>query len=262
MDFNPRQLVTSMITYLEAIQVCAYDLPMKRWSLAYSKLNDTIKYWKDIAGIEFCSVGNDHAMEKSWQGEATIAMKGRHTLTRLKAVRHKFRGYLNQLPVIGFNSACNDLNLMTSDLIRYLKIQIECENKRKAELQKQRENNQQRFDDVEVEYGVEPEVETENEFQEEKHFDVETEDNLGVIKTCNSYAYIMTEKLRFMDILSYVAPGINCVSFLKACGVAEQKSFIPYEYLDCEEKLFTTLWSILFRSKREKCVGWKWRLKN
>ena len=47
----------------------------------------------------------------------------------------------------------------------------------------------------------------------------------------------MTEKLRFLDILSYVAPGINYALFLKAYGVEEQKSFFPYEYLDCKEKL-------------------------
>ena len=47
----------------------------------------------------------------------------------------------------------------------------------------------------------------------------------------------MTEKLRFLDIQSYVAPGINYALFLKAYGVEEQKSFFPYEYLDCKEKL-------------------------
>ena len=67
------------------------------------------------------------------------------TLARLEAIRHKFRGYLKQLPVIGFNSARYDLNLMKSDLIPYLKMQIEHEDKRKAELRKQRENNRQRF---------------------------------------------------------------------------------------------------------------------
>ena len=30
-DFDSRQLVTNMITYLEAIQCCAYDLAVKRW---------------------------------------------------------------------------------------------------------------------------------------------------------------------------------------------------------------------------------------
>ena len=118
-------------------------------SLAYSKLNDKIKYWKDIAKMESCSIGNDHAVEKSWQGETSVASKGRHTLARLKAIRHKFRGYLKQIPVIGFNSARYDLNLMKSDLMPYLKMQIERENKRKAELRKQRENNRQRFGDGE-----------------------------------------------------------------------------------------------------------------
>ena len=84
-DFDSRQLITNMITYLEKIQCCAYDLAVKRWSLAYSKLNDKIKYWKDIAKMESCSIGNEHAVEKSWQGETSVASKGRHTLIRLKA---------------------------------------------------------------------------------------------------------------------------------------------------------------------------------
>ena len=236
-DFDSRQLITNMITYLEKIQCCAYDLAVKRWSLAYSKLNDKIKYWKDIAKMESCSIGNEHAVEKSWQGETSVASKGRHTLIRLKAIKHKFRGYLKQLPVIGFNSARYDLNLMKSDLIPYLKMQIERENKRKAELRKERENNRQRFGDGEGDYGVELEVDIDNKFQAEKHLDIETEDSLGVIKKCNSYACIMTEKLRFLDIQSFVAPGINYALFLKAYGVEEQKSFFPYEYLDCKEKL-------------------------
>ena len=72
----------------------------------------------------------------------------------------------------------------------------------------------------------------------EKHLDIETEDNLSMIKKCNCYACIISESLRFLDIIiSYVAPGINYALFLKAYGVAQQKLFFPYEYLDCEEKL-------------------------
>ena len=51
---------------------------------------------------------------------------------------------------------------------------------------------------------------------------------------------IATEKLKFLDILNYLAPGFNYAKFLKAYGATEEKGFFPYEYMDSLERLKET----------------------
>ena len=48
---------------------------------------------------------------------------------------------------------------------------------------------------------------------------------------------ISTENLKFLDILSFLAPGYSYGSFLKAYNCKLQKATFPYEYLDKIEKL-------------------------
>ena len=58
-----------------------------------------------------------------------------------------------------------------------------------------------------------------------------------VIKRGSAYSTIATDKLKFLDVLSYVAAGVNLDSFLKAYGGDAPKSFFPYEYFDSLSKL-------------------------
>ncbi|KAK3104447.1 hypothetical protein FSP39_002238 [Pinctada imbricata] len=48
---------------------------------------------------------------------------------------------------------------------------------------------------------------------------------------------IATDTLKFLDITSYLSPGINYAKFLKAFDVVEDKGFFPYDWLDHIEKL-------------------------
>ena len=61
-----------------------------------------------------------------------------------------------------------------------------------------------------------------------------------VVKKCNSYACITTDKFRFLDISHFLAPGTSYAGFLKAYRVEETKGFFPYEWLDGPEKLDQT----------------------
>ena len=64
----------------------------------------------------------------------------------------------------------------------------------------------------------------------------EGKDNF-VIKKTNSYMAISTERLKFLDICQYLAPGSSYSKFLKVYGVEEAKSYFPYCWFDSAEKL-------------------------
>ena len=58
-----------------------------------------------------------------------------------------------------------------------------------------------------------------------------------VIKRGSSYSCIATERLKFLDVISYVAPGVDLSSFLRAYGANAPKSFFPYEWFTGLDKL-------------------------
>ena len=62
-----------------------------------------------------------------------------------------------------------------------------------------------------------------------------------VIKRNNHFMCIKTEKLRFLDIKNFIAPGFSYDKFIKAYDVNQTKFFFPYEYVDNLEKLNHTL---------------------
>ena len=65
-----------------------------------------------------------------------------------------------------------------------------------------------------------------------------TEDKQSyVIKKCNKYMVISTNKFRFLDVCSYLAPNVSYSQFLKCYDIQEQKQHFPYEFLDSFEKL-------------------------
>ena len=57
------------------------------------------------------------------------------------------------------------------------------------------------------------------------------------VKRNNSYACLANDKFKFLDITSYLAPGVSYSKFLKAFDVDENKGFFPYEWFDGPEKL-------------------------
>ena len=68
---------------------------------------------------------------------------------------------------------------------------------------------------------------------------VETAEMGYVIKKGSTYACISTEHIKFLDIVSYIAPGYNYDTFLKAFGATASKSYWPYEWFTGLEKLKT-----------------------
>ena len=53
-----------------------------------------------------------------------------------------------------------------------------------------------------------------------------------VIKRQNTFMCLSTDKLKFVDICNYLAPGFSYDKYLKAYGCAQQKGHFPYEYMN------------------------------
>ena len=58
-----------------------------------------------------------------------------------------------------------------------------------------------------------------------------------MIKRANTYLCLKTEKLRFLDISNYLAPGYSHKKFLSAFGCEEQNFYFPYEFVNSIKKL-------------------------
>ena len=48
-----------------------------------------------------------------------------------------------------------------------------------------------------------------------------------VIKKLNTFMCVTTERLRFLDVLNFLAPGFSYDAFLKAYGCTLTKGFFP-----------------------------------
>ena len=58
-----------------------------------------------------------------------------------------------------------------------------------------------------------------------------------VIKRQNNFMCLSTDRLKFVDICNYLAPGVSYDKYLKAYGCELQKGHFPYEYMDNLRKL-------------------------
>ena len=66
---------------------------------------------------------------------------------------------------------------------------------------------------------------------------VKNDETRFVIKRQNNFMCFSTNKLKFVDICNYLAPGFSYDKYLKAYGCDLQKGHFPYEYMDGIEKL-------------------------
>ena len=61
--------------------------------------------------------------------------------------------------------------------------------------------------------------------------------DVNVAKKGNSYMFLSTPKFKFLDIKSYLAPGLSYAAWCRAYGTELQQLVFPYEWLDSFEKL-------------------------
>ena len=67
--------------------------------------------------------------------------------------------------------------------------------------------------------------------------DDEIDDTRFVIKRQNTFMCFSTNKLKFLDMVNFLAPGYSYDKYLKAYGCNLQKGHFPYEYMDDVRKL-------------------------
>ncbi|BFZ20032.1 hypothetical protein BsWGS_23071 [Bradybaena similaris] len=133
----------------------------------------------------------------------------------------RFESYLHQLPVIGFNSGRYDTNVIKPYLSKYY------------------------VDKKEQVVATQEAVEEEDDEKEEEEVE-EPENGVApkqppafkyIVKKNNNFMCLGTEKLKFVDIVNYIAPGFSYSKYLQAYEIREQKGIFCYEYIDDLEKL-------------------------
>ncbi|KAL8570241.1 hypothetical protein ACOMHN_029941 [Nucella lapillus] len=122
-------------------------------------------------------------------------------------LRNKLDNYLHELPVVGFNSSNYDLKVIKPYLIRQI---------------------------VSVYAG-------DNDDDADDDDDDDEKNPLNfVVKRNNQYMCLATRKLKFLDIVNFLAPGFSYSKYLKAFDVTEQKGHICYKYVTSLDKLQET----------------------
>ena len=139
---------------------------------------------------------------------------------RLVLIKQDLMKYIKQVPVLGYNSAHYDINLIKQHLITLL---MEGK-KNKTPLFLTDENIiEDHFPDIEIVNGLKyPEYEAE----------VRDFADLSVIKQGGSYTQLIVgHKLLFLDIYKYQSPNTSLDDFMKTYKAPVSKDVFPYEYL-------------------------------
>ena len=186
---EPQHLVDEFVDYLEEISRESFERMKEEYASVYDEIAE-----REIKERE--------------NGDKRYGLSA----VSLKAV---LDSYLQELPVIGFNSANYDINVIKKFLFKKL-----C-------------GGAAADDDDEREEG--------GELGEES--DCRWVSRAGIkflVKQNNQFKCIATPTLKFLDICSYLAPGCSYAKYLSAFEVTEQKGFWPYEYIDSVERLQET----------------------
>ncbi|XP_069109836.1 LOW QUALITY PROTEIN: uncharacterized protein [Argopecten irradians] len=168
---NPDDLVTKFVDYLTDIQREAVERMTDRFRDILESMDEEI-------------VDSDDDDDDNDDDIPTDRYRDR----QMKRLRRRLQQYIDQIPVIGFNSARYDLNLIKTRLVKQLNM-----------------------------------AEDKNSF---------------VVKKCNQYMCISSERFRFIDISSFLAAGSSYDQFIKAYHPGEmRKGYFCYEFLDSPDKL-------------------------
>ena len=162
-----------MMSHLHAVSDAAFE----SLKPSYESVLDKLKMLQE----EWDSAEEECGLEEA-ENEDEVA--GKNRTNPFKKLLDQLFSWLQQLPVIGFNSGKYDLNMIKRSFVPLL-----------------------------------------------------ISNNAAVIKRQNTFMCLSTNKLKFVDICNYLAPGFSYDKYLKAYGCDLQKGHFPYEYMDGIEKL-------------------------
>ncbi len=137
-DPDPDQLLATMVEYMLEIQGAYQVLAAEKWGDALKDLEELVERWtpeEDEEGKEGKNQQKTPAKKRrrieseSEDEEDALLVKDKEEFTdniqkamlnKLKSLEHRFRQYVNQLVVIGFNSSRYDCVLAKSGLAKHL----------------------------------------------------------------------------------------------------------------------------------------------
>ena len=210
---DPKALIESMMTYMGSITDSACDSAESQWASAIEDLEDLIEKYELKLGKEpkrkkrrkeSSKIGHDKLKVKDDELKGltdeernSLISQWESTCEKLTRLLGSIYHYCRQIPVLGFNSAKYDLNLVKSQLIPWL------------------------WRDVDP----------------NKDDDGDDTCEVSVIKKGSTYTQIGARRFKFLDISNYLAGGVSYSAFLQAYKIPEAKSYFPYEWFDHPSKL-------------------------
>ena len=213
---DPKALIESMMTYTGSIADSACDSAESQWASAIEDLEDLIEKYElklgkepkrkkrrkdptqsSEAGHDKLKVKDDELKGLTDEERKSLISQWESTCEKLTRLLGSLYHNCRQIPVLGFNSAKYNLNLVKSQLIPWLR------------------------------QDVDP----------NKDDDGEDTCKISVIKKGSTYTQIGARRFRFLDISNYLAGGVSYSAFLEAYKIPEAKSYFPYEWYDHPSKL-------------------------
>ena len=162
------KLVEDMMAHLITLSDAAYESLLPSYKDVLACLKERASVWDEVAATAHDDDEN-----------------GKKTVNPYKTLEKQLQAWLQQLPVIGFNSGRYDLNVIKQFFVPLL------------------------IRNSDTEHA-----------------------SCFVIKRQNSFMCLSTDKLKFLDIINYLAPGYSYGKYLKAYGCELEKGHFPYEYMD------------------------------
>ena len=181
---NPQELVNKMVDYMHQIQETSQTYLHEQHSHYYNALCQLLQ---EKLHLEVSTEEEDVDMTDEMAEELKKRGKKTHPL---EAVKLKYEQWMTEMPVVGFNSAKYDINMVKPHLVKAL---------------------------------------------------MEKDDIKFVVKKSNAFMCITTERLKFVDIRNYLAPGFDYATYLKAYKCTAMKGYFPYEWMDHLLKLKQTM---------------------
>ena len=214
---DPNQLVDRFMNYLNKISNAAYKILTKVYEDVFDSLKNVLETATANRSLNedvICDMinkdndsDNDNDNDAEDYDGAKISIITPEDIYKLIA---SLKGFLKELPVIGFNSGRYDLNLIKKYIAPYL-LTTDVD-----------DNNDDDDDDDENDKA-----------DRDKH----VKNDMFVVMRNTNFMCLKTKILKFWDIINYLAPGFSYDKFLKAYGCTLTKGFFPYEWVTSVSKL-------------------------
>ena len=191
---DTNKLVSAMMDILRAMSDAVYDKIKDSYEDVLEQFAEALTNWNEREEAALLAFGKE----------------SRPSTNPYKKLMGQIYGWIDQLPVIWFNSGKYDLNAIKQFLIPYF---LSTSKTGEQEEQEEQDN-----------------IEEEN----------EGIDSFFVIKRNNTFMCLSTDQLKFLDMTNYIAPVFSYDKYLKAYGCEVTKGHFPYEYIGRLERLDDT----------------------